>query len=100
MTALPQMRAMGWPVCMDGTHSTQLPGGAGQSTGGRREMVPYLTRSAVAAGVDALFLEVHPNPELALSDAATMLRLADLRGLLEQVVAIDAIVRGVSTVES
>jgi 2-dehydro-3-deoxyphosphooctonate aldolase (KDO 8-P synthase) len=100
MTALPQMRDMGWPVCFDGTHSTQLPGGAGKSTGGRREMVPCLTRSAVAAGVDALFLEVHPNPELALSDAATMLRLADLRPLLEKAIAIDAIVRGVSTDEA
>lgn len=93
MTSLPIMRSLGCPVVFDGTHSVQKPGGAGTSSGGAREMIPYLTRGAVAVGVDALFLEVHPEPEKGLSDAATMLRLSALPALLEQVVAIDAIVR-------
>jgi 2-dehydro-3-deoxyphosphooctonate aldolase (KDO 8-P synthase) len=96
MTGLPQMRAMGYPVIFDGTHSAQRPGGGndGASTGGMREYVPHLSRAAAAAGIDALFLEVHPEPEKGLSDAATMLPLADLAALLRQVVAIDAVVRG------
>ena len=93
MTSLPIMRSLGYPVVFDGTHSVQKPGGAGTSSGGAREMIPYLTRGAVAVGLDALFLEVHPEPEKGLSDSATMLRLSDLPALLEQVVAIDAIVR-------
>jgi len=95
MTSLPQMRAFGYPVVFDGTHSVQRPGGAagGTASGGLREYIPHLTRAAVAVGVDALFLEIHPEPEKALSDAATMLPLADLPGLLRQVVAIDAVVR-------
>jgi 2-dehydro-3-deoxyphosphooctonate aldolase (KDO 8-P synthase) len=93
MTSLPQMRAFGYPVVFDGTHSVQRPGAAagGTASGGLREYVPHLTRGAVAVGVDALFLEVHPEPEKALSDAATMLALADLPGLLRQVIAIDAV---------
>ncbi len=96
MTSLPQMRSLGYPVVFDGTHSAQRPGAGkdGASTGGMREYIPHLVRAATAAGIDALFLEVHPNPEKALSDAATMLPLADLPELLSQVVAIDAIVRG------
>ena len=93
MTSLPQMRGFGYPVVFDGTHSVQRPGGGagGTTSGGLREYVPHLTRGAVAVGVDALFLEVHPEPEKALSDAATMLALADLPALLRQVVAIDAV---------
>jgi 2-dehydro-3-deoxyphosphooctonate aldolase (KDO 8-P synthase) len=94
MTSLPQMRALGFPVCLDATHSTQMPGAAGTSTGGRREMIPYLARAAAAVGIDALFMEVHPEPEKGLSDAATMFRLSELRDLLRQVKQIDAIVRG------
>src|SRR5581483_2388673 len=92
MTGLPQMRALGYPVVFDGTHSVQRPGGA--AGGGQREFIPHLTRAAVAVGVDALFLEVHPEPEKGLSDAATMLPLAELPALLRQAVAIDAMVRG------
>jgi len=94
MTSLPQMRALGYPVCFDATHSVQQPGGAGTATSGRREMIPYLARAAVAAGIDALFMEVHPEPEKGLSDAATMFRLSELPALLEQVRAIDRVVRG------
>jgi 2-dehydro-3-deoxyphosphooctonate aldolase (KDO 8-P synthase) len=89
------MRSLGYPVVFDGTHSAQRPGAGkdGASTGGMREYIPHLTRAAAAVGIDALFLEVHPEPEKGLSDAATMLPLADLPTLLRQVAAIDAIVR-------
>jgi 2-dehydro-3-deoxyphosphooctonate aldolase (KDO 8-P synthase) len=93
MKSLPVMRALGYPVIFDATHSVQQPGGLGTSSGGQREFIPHLLRAAVAAGVDGLFIEAHPDPEHALSDAATMLHLKDLRGLLEQAVAIDAIVK-------
>src|SRR5437764_13889672 len=70
--SLPQMaQAAGVPVVFDGTHSVQQPGGQGTTSGGQREFIPHLTRAAVAVGVDALFLEVHPEPAKALSDAAT-----------------------------
>ncbi|HLK59634.1 MAG TPA: 3-deoxy-8-phosphooctulonate synthase [Chthonomonadaceae bacterium] len=96
MTSLPQMRAFGYPVVFDGTHSVQRPGAAqgGTASGGMREFIPHLTRAAVAVGVDALFLETHPEPEKGLSDTATMLPLADLPGLLRQVIAIDKVVKG------
>ena len=93
MRSLPILRGFGYPVIFDATHSVQQPGGQGSSSGGQREFIPTLLRAAVAAGVDGLFLEVHPEPEKALSDAATMLPLADLRGLLETTVAIDGIVK-------
>ena len=82
--AIPQMQATGAPVVFDATHSVQLPsaGAGGTVTGGEREMVPYLSRAAVAAGCDALFLEVHPRPDEALSDGPNALRLDDLAGLL------------------
>ena len=94
MTSLPQMRQLGYPVVFDGTHSVQKPGGGlgGTSSGGQREFIPHLTRAAVAAGVDALFLEIHPDPAKGLSDAATMLPLAELPVLLRQAIAIDKIV--------
>ena len=90
MTSLPQLRSLGYPVVFDATHSVQQPGGAagGTSSGGRREFIPCLTRAAVAAGIDALFLEVHPEPEQGLSDKATMLPLSQLAGLLRQALAI------------
>jgi len=96
MTSLPQMKSLGYPIVFDGTHSVQRPGGGegGTTSGGMRQFIPHLTRAAVAVGVDALFLEVHPEPAKGLSDAATMLPLADLPALLRQVLAIDAIVRG------
>ena len=82
--AIPQMQATGAPVVFDATHSVQLPsaGAGGTATGGERVMVPFLTKAAVAAGCDALFLEVHPRPEEALSDGPNALRLDDLAGLL------------------
>lgn len=82
MCSLPIMRSLGYPVVFDATHSVQRPGGQGNTSGGAREYVPHLVRAAVAVGIDALFLEIHPEPENALSDAASMLKLSDLRGLL------------------
>ncbi len=93
MRSLPIMRSFGYPVVMDGTHSVQLPGGNGTTSAGNREYVEYLVRAAVAAGVDALFLEVHDNPEEALSDGANMVYLDKLEGLLKDAVAIHEIVR-------
>lgn len=87
-TSLPQMRALDVPVVFDATHSVQLPGGAGSRSGGRREFIPHLVRAAVAVGVDALFMEVHPDPDKGLSDPATMFPLGELDGLLKQVIAI------------
>jgi 2-dehydro-3-deoxyphosphooctonate aldolase (KDO 8-P synthase) len=83
MCSLPIMRSMGYPVVFDATHSVQRPGGQGNASGGAREFIPHLVRAAVAVGVDALFLEVHPEPEKAMSDAASMLKLSDLRAVLE-----------------
>jgi 2-dehydro-3-deoxyphosphooctonate aldolase (KDO 8-P synthase) len=82
MCTFPIMRALGYPVVFDATHSVQRPGGQGNSSGGAREFIPDLVRAGVAVGVDALFLEVHPEPEKAMSDAASMLKLSDLRGML------------------
>lgn len=89
MRSLPIMRGFGYPVVFDATHSVQLPGGAGTASGGQRELVPYLARAAVAVGVDALFLEVHPDPDRAPSDGPNMLRLDDLPWLLQQAKAIE-----------
>lgn len=83
--ALPQMRALGYPVVFDATHSVQMPGGQGTKSGGQREYVPYLARAAAAIGVDALFMEVHENPDQALSDGPNMVPLAQLEGLLKQI---------------
>lgn len=88
MPGLEIMRSQGVPVCFDATHSAQRPGAAGTSTGGVRESIPAMVRAAVAVGIDALFLEVHPDPANALSDAATQWPLDKLEGLLEQVARI------------
>lgn len=96
MRSLPIMRALGYPVVFDGTHSVQQPGGQGTTSGGQREFIPALVRGAVAVGVDALFLEVHPDPTHALSDAATMLNLNDLEPLLQMAGAIDNVVKGLN----
>jgi 2-dehydro-3-deoxyphosphooctonate aldolase (KDO 8-P synthase) len=82
MRAIPQMQGTGAPVVFDATHSVQLPSAGAGVSSGEREMVPYLARAAVAAGCDALFLEVHPRPEEALSDGPNALRLDDLPALL------------------
>lgn len=88
--SLPQMRSLGHPVCYDVTHSLQQPGGQGTSSGATREFAPHLTRAAVAVGVDALFLEVHPNPKEARSDAAAQLSIPEAQDLLRQVARIQA----------
>ena len=88
MCGLPVMRDLGCPVVFDATHAVQRPGGLGDASGGAREFVPHLMRAAVAVGVDALFLEVHPDPPNALCDAASMLSLADLPKALADVKAI------------
>jgi 2-dehydro-3-deoxyphosphooctonate aldolase (KDO 8-P synthase) len=93
MKALPVMRGLGYPVIYDATHSVQLPGGAGKASGGNREFIPHLARAAVGAGVDGVFVEVHPHPEQALSDGANSLNLDDLLPLLKQLMAIDRIVK-------
>ena len=93
MRAFPIMRSYGYPVVMDATHSVQTPGGQGTTSGGQSEYVPTMARSAAAAGIDALFLEVHDNPAEALSDGPNMVRLDALEGLLESVLAIDEILR-------
>jgi len=86
--SLPVMRSYGWPVVFDGTHSVQQPGALGKASGGQSEFVPYLCRAAVAVGCDAIFLEVHPEPENALSDGPNMVRLSMLEKLLNQLVKI------------
>jgi 2-dehydro-3-deoxyphosphooctonate aldolase (KDO 8-P synthase) len=93
MRSFPIMRDTGCPVIFDATHSVQLPGGEGVSSGGQREYVEYLSRAAVAAGVDGLFLEVHEEPEQALCDGPNSVRLDDLPALLKKLKAIDAIVK-------
>jgi 2-dehydro-3-deoxyphosphooctonate aldolase (KDO 8-P synthase) len=83
--SLPQMRALGHPVCYDVTHSLQQPSGQGNQSGATREYAPHLARAAAAVGIDALFLEVHPNPAEAKSDAAAQLTIAEAEALLSQV---------------
>ena len=85
------MRSLGLPVIFDATHSVQLPGGQGTTTGGRRELIAPLTRAALGVGVDGIFLEVHPNPEKALSDGPNNLPLKDLPQLLEEIIDLDHI---------
>lgn len=93
MRGLVTMRNFNYPVIFDGTHSVQLPGGAGTSSGGQREFVPYLTRAAAAVGIDGLFLEVHDNPAEGLSDAANMIPLDELEDLLKKVLAIHKVTK-------
>lgn len=88
--SLPQLRDLGCPVIFDATHSVQQPGGLGTTTGGQREFVAPLARAAVAVGVDGLFMEVHPDPDKALSDGPNMVPLHRLEALLEQLLAIRA----------
>ena len=95
MRSLVVMRSFDVPVVFDATHSVQLPGGAGTTSSGQREFVPHLARAAVATGCDALFMEIHPDPDHAPSDGPNMLHLEDLSALLTQVTQIDRIVRQV-----
>ena len=94
MRSLAIMRELGYPVVMDATHSVQIQGGQGTTSGGQSQYVPHMARAAAAVGIDALFLEVHDNPEEALSDGPNMVRLDKLEKLLTDVLAIDKIVRG------
>lgn len=84
--ALPQMRELGYPVVFDATHSVQMPGGQGDKSGGQRQFVPYMTRAAAAVGIDALFMEVHENPDVALSDGPNMVPLDQLESILRSVI--------------
>jgi 2-dehydro-3-deoxyphosphooctonate aldolase (KDO 8-P synthase) len=93
MTALPEMAKFGAPVVMDATHAVQKPGGRGTSTGGNREMAPYIARAAVAVGVAAVFMETHQDPDHAPSDGPNMIRLADLPAILSELVEIDRIAK-------
>ena len=93
MTGLVEMRRFGCPVIFDATHSVQQPSSQAGITGGNRAMVPYLMRAALAVGVDGLFIETHPDPDKAISDAANQVKLSDMRALLEQALKIDEIVK-------
>lgn len=92
MTSLVEMRHFGCPVVFDATHSVQKPSSQQGVTGGNRKMVPYLMRAALAVGVDGLFLEVHPDPDHAISDAANQVKLTDIHTILREAVAIDQLV--------
>ena len=95
MRSLPIMRASGWPVVFDATHSVQLPGGAGARSTGQPEFIEPLARAAVATGIDALFLEVHDNPQEALSDGLNALPLGELGNLLKKLRALETSLRDI-----
>ena len=88
MTGIVEMKKFGYPVVFDATHSVQKPGGKGNSTGGNREYVEYLAKAAISCGADALFMEVHPEPDQALSDGANMVRLDALEGMLQRIIRV------------
>lgn len=88
MTGLVEMKKFGYPVVFDATHSVQKPGGQGDSTGGNREYVEYLAKAALAVGADALFMEVHPDPDHALSDGPNMVRLDELEAMLKRLMKV------------
>lgn len=100
MRGLAIMRNTGCPVVFDATHSVQLPGGQGSSSGGQREFVPVLARAAVAAGVAGLFMETHPNPDKALSDGPNAWPLGQLQPLLETLMRLDATIKAVELAET
>jgi 2-dehydro-3-deoxyphosphooctonate aldolase (KDO 8-P synthase) len=97
MRSLPLMRELGCPVIFDATHSVQLPGGAGASSGGQRRFVPALARAAVAVGVDGLFMEVHPDPDRALCDGPNSWPLAQVEPLLRDLLALHKLSKTVMT---
>lgn len=100
MRSLSIMRNTGCPVVFDATHSAQLPGGLGKTSGGQREMVPVLARSAVAAGVSGIFMETHPNPDQALSDGPNSFPLKYMEELLSQLMTLDQAVKSQPFLES
>lgn len=93
MRSFPVMRATGYPVVFDATHSVQLPGGQGDSSGGQREFVEYLSRAAVATGIDGIFMEVHEDPDKAMCDGPNSIPLNELPALLKNLKAIDALIK-------
>jgi 2-dehydro-3-deoxyphosphooctonate aldolase (KDO 8-P synthase) len=99
MRALSVMRETGCPVVFDATHSVQLPGGQGDRSGGQREFVPVLARAAVAVGISGLFMETHPNPDVALSDGPNAWPLDKMRALLETLVQVDRLVKSAGFAE-
>ena len=100
MRSLAIMRETGAPVLFDATHSVQLPGGQGTSSGGQREFVPVLARAAVAAGVSGLFMETHPDPAKALSDGPNAVPLKHMRALLQTLVEFDQVVKKAPLLEN
>jgi len=100
MRSLAIMRETGAPVVFDATHSVQLPGGQGTSSGGMREMVPVLSRAAVAVGVAGLFMETHPNPAVAMSDGPNAVPLHHMQALLETLLELDAVTKKNSFLEN
>ncbi len=92
MRSIPIMRGFGAPVIFDATHSVQQPGGGGDHTSGQRQFAPVLARSALAAGADGLFIETHPDPDRAMSDGPNMIPLADMPGLLKDLLKVWAAV--------
>ena len=100
MRSLAIMRETGAPVVFDATHSVQLPGGQGTSSGGQREFVPVLSRAAVAVGVAGLFMETHPNPAQALSDGPNAVPLKHMKALLSQLVELDRVVKRQTLLEN
>lgn len=92
MTAIIEMKKFGYPVIFDATHSVQKPGGKGNTTGGNREYVEYLAKAAAAIGIDGLFMEVHPDPDNALSDGPNMIKLSELKSILERILEVHKVV--------
>ena len=93
MRSIPIMQKTGWPVIFDATHSVQQPGGLGESSGGKREYVPYLAKASIAIGVSGIFIETHENPDNAPSDGPNMLNIKDLKKLLVKLKQIDNIAK-------
>lgn len=100
MTSIPELKKFGYPVVFDATHSVQKPGGKGTETGGNRDYVEPLAKAAVAAGADALFFEVHPDPDNALSDGPNMVKLDEFEGLLHRVIRVFDAVHSTTALES
>lgn len=94
MRSLITMGELGTPIVFDATHSVQIPGGNGTSTGGKREFVPYLSRAAAAVGISSIFMEVHPNPDKAQSDGPNMVKLSELEEVLKPIQEIDNLIKG------
>jgi 2-dehydro-3-deoxyphosphooctonate aldolase (KDO 8-P synthase) len=91
--SIPIMKQTGFPVCFDASHSVQLPGGLGTSSGGKREFIPHLTKAAIAAGADLIYLECHPDPQNAHSDKETVLPFAKLPSFLHEIIALYSFVK-------